>query len=243
MSAWDALARELDSWTAAGRTATFWWRDDDAVTATAALDRLLDLLGRHGIPLGLAVVPGQAVAFALPARVAVLQHGIAHRNQAPAGAKKRELGDRPVDALLAELAASGERLRHLFGSAFLPVLVPPWNRLDPALVPRLSEAGLHALSTYGPRTAAAVRQVNCHGDPIAWHQGRGFAGEGAALGSIVAHLAGRRAGTMDAAEPTGLLTHHLQHDEAVWAFAARFAEVVSHHRAARWLSPAEIFAA
>ena len=243
MSAWAELRTELDAWAAAGRSATFWWRDDDAVAPSAPLDRLLALLEHHRIPLGLAVVPAQARPINLPDSVAVLQHGIAHRNHAPAGAKKRELGDLPADVLLAELAAGRGRLAHLFGPAALPVLVPPWNRIDPALIPRLPESGLCGLSAFGPRASAPLRQVNCHGDPIAWRKERGFTGEAAALGPIVAHLAARRAGTADAAEPTGMLTHHLQHDEALWAFAARFAEIVCGHHATRWLAPAEAFAA
>ena len=38
---WDRLEREIDAWAAAGREATLWWRDDDAVAATAELERLL----------------------------------------------------------------------------------------------------------------------------------------------------------------------------------------------------------
>ena len=29
-AAWESLTRELDLWAAETRTATFWWRDDDA---------------------------------------------------------------------------------------------------------------------------------------------------------------------------------------------------------------------
>ena len=243
MTGWAELLAELDAWAKAGRTATFWWRDDDAVGLTAELDRLLGIVGPSNIPLGLAVIPERAGAMALPDNVAILQHGIGHHNTAPAGAKRRELGDQPVDALLAGLNHGRTQLAALFGAQFLPVLVPPWNRIDAALAARLPECGLHALSTYGPRKATVPLQVNCHGDPIDWRGGHGFAGEAIVLGAIVAHLAGRRTGAADAAEPTGLLTHHLQHDEKVWAFAARFAEVVSAHPAARWQSPAEAFAA
>ena len=42
-SGWAVLEAELDLWQAAGRTASFWWRDDDAVAATPALSRLLAL--------------------------------------------------------------------------------------------------------------------------------------------------------------------------------------------------------
>src|SRR5579859_3936699 len=94
-SGWADLDAELGIWQSAGRTADFWWRDDDAVVATPALDRLLALT--EGVPIALAVIPGQA-GIGLAARlagvpnVAVLQHGWQHVNHAPAEEKKSELG-------------------------------------------------------------------------------------------------------------------------------------------------------
>lgn len=44
---WDRLAAELDRWDAAGRRATFWWRDDDAVAPTPALDACLKAAVAH----------------------------------------------------------------------------------------------------------------------------------------------------------------------------------------------------
>ena len=69
---WPGLSAELDAWAAAGRTATFWWRDDDATAPTPELGRLLRLAGAHGAPLALAVIPaeaGPALAEALAAEV------------------------------------------------------------------------------------------------------------------------------------------------------------------------------
>ncbi|NUB17118.1 hypothetical protein GAY28_35010, partial [Azospirillum brasilense] len=37
---WDALTAELDAWAAGGRTATLWWRDDDAVEPTPGPGRM-----------------------------------------------------------------------------------------------------------------------------------------------------------------------------------------------------------
>ena len=83
MATWQDLDRELEAWLAAGRTATLWWRDDDATQPTPALARLLALAARFGQPLHLAVIPAQldaGVAGALAGRseVRVLQHGYAH---------------------------------------------------------------------------------------------------------------------------------------------------------------------
>jgi hypothetical protein len=255
MTGWDALAHELDAWGEAGDVATLWWRDDDAGTDTPALRRLLALAaaGPHvsPTPLNLAVIPvaAQLPLSALLARaenVTVLQHGYAHANHAPAGAKKAEfLRGRPVPDMLAELRAGRARLRDLFGAIALPVLVPPWNRIDPALVERLPDVDITGLSIYGPRTMAPTRppivHVNAHVDLVDWHGGRGFVGAESALKLAIDHLAARRQNRVDRGEATGLLTHHLVHDDATWDFIGSFVRRIDAHGAARWLSGPDLF--
>jgi hypothetical protein len=242
------LDDELARWAAAGRVATFWWRDDDAVAATPALATLAALARAHDAPVALAVVPAlledslAAAVAALP-QSTVVQHGHAHRNHAPAGAKSCELGsDRPLPTVAAELGAGRKRLGGAFGARFLPLLVPPWNRIDAAVVAALPAQGFAGLSTFGPRTAreAAPGLVRCnaHADPIAWREGRRFVGAGRALDDVVAHLARRRAGTVDADEPTGLLTHHLVFDAEAWRFVGELLARTRRHPAARWLTVA-----
>ncbi|MGQ9366335.1 polysaccharide deacetylase family protein [Azospirillum sp. ST 5-10] len=249
--AWSVLRAELDEWAADGRTATFWWRDDDATAATPALQRLRALSRDADVPLALAVVPAAAVpdlAAALadwPEAVAI-QHGWAHVNHAGPAEKKCELGaGRPAGTVLAELAEGRRRLAALFGAAFLPVLAPPWNRIAPAVAARLPEAGLAGLSTFTARAAAGdgVPRVNTHVDPVDWRGGGGFVGDAPALRAAVAHLAARRTGAADPDEPTGLLTHHLVMDAATWDFAARFLAETSAHPAGRWLHPRALFGA
>ncbi len=84
-------------------------------------------------------------------------------------------------------------------------------------------------------------QVNAHCDPIRWKQGRRFAGTGRALDDLVGHLAARRKGTADPAEPTGLVTHHLALDPPAWAFVGELLRRTSAHPAARWLSAPDAF--
>jgi len=242
---WDDLARELDAWAAAGSRATFWWRDDDAASDQPALRRLLSL---DAAPLTLAVIPQGAESLNLPAHASVVQHGHSHRNRAATGQKKCEFpagGDRAVMA--AELKEGGALLRRLFAGRFRPVLVPPWNRIDEALLPLLPRFGLHGISTFGPRddsiAAPGLHRVNTHVDVIDWPGTRGFVGEAAALGQVVRHLAARRTGTADHAEPTGLLTHHLQHDEATWDFVAALLQCTMAHPAALWLDVDAAFGA
>lgn len=251
MSAWRDLGAELDAWRAAGRSATLWWRDDDAAKPEPALDRLLELRRTLDVPLCLAVIPAAAQATLAEALAAepgasVASHGYAHVNHAGTQGRKAEFGpERPLADMIGELKAGHERIGALFGAAARPILVPPWNRIAPALVPKLPEAGFRGLSTVEARTPleanAGLVQVNIHADLIDWRGSGGFLGAEATLARIVAHLAARRSGSADADEPTGLLSHHLVHDEKAWDFLATYLERTRAHRAVRWLSAAAAF--
>lgn len=252
MIGWDELDRELDAWQALGRTATFWWRDDDARQATPSLGRLLALSHELDVPIALAVVPVGADAslvrrLAGRPQVVVLQHGYAHHNHARPEEKKCEFGPhRPVPQMLDELAAGWNRLSALFPEQALPVVVPPWNRIDDDLVPALPEIGSRGFSTSGPRPSMkpvpGLRQVNVHVDIIDWSRARCFVGLQDALRQTLRHLVARRTGTVDASEPTGLLTHHLYHDGACWEFSAEFLRRSRTHPAVRWLDAVTLFA-
>jgi hypothetical protein len=225
MSDWAALDDEVARWRDAGREAELWWRDDDAADTGPALDRLLQVCHTTAAPLALAVVPAKATP-ALAARLAgepmvdVLQHGYAHVNHALAMEKKIELGlQRPAMMVLGDLGTGWLALERLFGARALAVLVPPWNRIAPALVPMLPEIGFRGLSTFGPRArpepGRGLCQVNTHVDLIDWRGGRGFVGTGPALNSLVQALGAARTKT---GEPVGILSHHLAMDEAAWDF-------------------------
>lgn len=254
MTEWADLIAELDAWRDAGRRATFWWRDDDAVEPTPALERLLDLAGRHDTPLMLAVIPARARA-ALVSRLAAagpgavpVQHGFAHLNHAPAGEKKWELGaHRPPAVVLEELARGRAQMEALFADAWLNVMVPPYNRIAPEVAAALGRLGYRGLSADGARAAAlaapGVIQVNTHADIMRWDQPRGFLGTAPSIARVLSHLRARRLGEADAAEPTGLLTHHLAHDEGCWAFLEHFLARVLAHPAAALVHPRALFPA
>lgn len=245
MAGWSDLERELDGWAEAGLTATLWWRDDDAAALNPDIERLVALATAHRVPLHLAVIPRDlsddlVAALEGSAVVRVLQHGYAHVDHAPKGAGSWELGDhRPQDAVLDELVLGLARLGRAFGQRFLPVLVPPWTRIDPALVARLPDVGLMALSMEGARTtrfaARNLVTLNAHCDPIKWKGGARFTGTERALDEIVGHLAARRQGRADVAEPTGLCTHHLAHDGETWHFVEALMARTLNHDAVRWI--------
>jgi len=253
MSVWDTLSVELDAWAETGRAAGFWWRDDDAVDATPALDRLLMLRRDVGSPLALAVIPANArpsLAAALrdEQEIDILQHGYAHLNHRPAGEKKAELrADRDLWDIARELADGRGRMIELFGDdGWLDVMVPPWNRIDARVINLLPGLGFHGLTAFGARRAEdavpGLVIANTHVDIIDWPGTRAFAGDDAVIGSVVAHLSGKRTGRADAAEATGLLTHHLAQDEACWEFVEQFCRVTKAHPAAVWQPACDIFA-
>ncbi len=136
-------------------------------------------------PLALAVVPAQATA-ALAARLVVLPTSRASTCCSMAMPtpimwlppdKKIEVGvQRPAMLTLGELATGWMALERLFGPRALPVMVPPWNRIAPVLVPTLPEIGYRGPSTFGPRLRVhpvrGLLQVNTHVDLIDWKGGR-----------------------------------------------------------------------
>jgi hypothetical protein len=248
-AAWRGFSDEIARWRDAGRVADFWWRDDDAARPDPALARLLALSADSAIPLALAVVPlgaDAALLAGLGETVSVLQHGTDHRNRAGPGEKKTEFPvDEPPRAAIERLATAREQLRAKAGHRFVPVLAPPWNRLPRPLVPHLAAAGYRGLSQYGTRSSHystnGLKQVNTHIDIIAWHAGRGFAGEAQALEAAVRHLSARRDGVADAAEPTGFLTHHAVHDAAAWDFLQRLFETTRAIPGIEWRGAEELF--
>jgi hypothetical protein len=243
---WADLVAELDRWGEAGRVATLWWRDDDAVAATPQLDALLRLAGE--VPLGLAVIPADAqpelaAALAPFPQVAVLQHGWCHANHASNGKKSEFPPGRPAAAIVDDLAAGQDRLRALFGPRALPVFVPPWNRFAAEYLPLLEVAGIAGLSSMAspqaPPLPRRIARSDVHVDLVAWKQDRGFIGVAAAIGGLIGELRARRLGTADPVAATGILTHHLVMDRATAGFVDRLIGLIDGHSAARWAAVAE----
>ncbi len=239
---WAPLTDELDRWARAGRVARFWLRDDDAVEPTEPLERLLALSARHEVPVALAVIPaftGDALAGRLAAApgAEVAVHGWSHENFAPPGEKKQELGGhRPADVVLASLERGLSHLARLHGPRLTPVLVPPWNRIDPALVSRLGGLGFRALSVFGPEKALGLPAINTHVDVIDWRGTRG----GRPGGDLAGEMAVRLRAIAGGEGTLGLLTHHLVHDETVWRFLEELFERTARHPGCRWTRLSEL---
>lgn len=242
--AWRGMEAALDRAGASGITVPFWWRDDDAVAPTPALEHLLALARAEAAPLGLAVIPEKATdalrdRLAGEPLVTVLVHGIAHTNNALPGQKKQELVSARREILTA-LRNCRAQLAAQFGPQALPVLVPPWNRIAAELAAQLPVLGFAGLSTFGPEVAhEGLSVLNSHVDPIDWKGGGGVSGAVAHIHHTTALIddvvAGRRSGAI------GLLTHHLVHDAWIWRFVERWISTVAHHPAARLITAGEGF--
>lgn len=220
---WTPLRRMLATLRAENHQLNIWWRDDDAVAPTTALEQLNTLSDGLDIPVHIAVIPASAkpelAAFTrVHTNLVPLVHGWRHHNNAPAEAKKSEFGT-PRPAGNREIQQAQARMRDLFGSSYLPVFVPPWNRLDPSFVPILKDAGFLGLSTFTPRTSdRKLLQINTHVDPVNWRGDRDLKNTDALVAETVSLLTARLEGIHDATEPLGYLTHHLVHSPRVWEF-------------------------
>ncbi len=242
---WQPLIIELDLWAAEGKSATFWWRDDDAIAPTLALDSMLDLVERYTIPLGLAVIPARLTSELAPhlrsaALVDVLQHGYRHHNHSIPGERAAEFGpQRPLDQRLREIA-DGQNIMQQFHSA-APIFVPPWNRYDPDLAVGLKDIGINVVSAFGAarQLPDGIVECNCHCDIISWRTNRGFAGIEKSVNKLVQHLSCRRTGLTPINQPTGVLTHHLDHDAGCWKFLDDLFKITSAQSATAWLRPIE----
>lgn len=247
---WSDLDCEVQCWSRQELSITMWWRDDDASSPSRKLDRLLALSIKLDVPVALAVIPdkidhslGQTLASVN--NVCVLQHGFSHANYAPDGQPQDEYGpERTLSVRLAELVEGRRRITTLL-KGFVPILVPPWNRIPVDLVTHLPKVGLYGISTWGARQlsflpAYGVQQFNVHVDIMNWERYQ-FCGYSQVLGQLIHHLRTRRLVGTDCNEPIGLMTHHIAHDEAAWSFLSEFLEYTRAYPNVHWLSIADVF--
>ncbi|NVO57060.1 polysaccharide deacetylase [Rhodobacteraceae bacterium B1Z28] len=244
---WRPLETELDRWRDQGLSLPLWWRDDDAVAPTRQLGTLSDMSQRLGLPVHLAVIPRDA-STELADYVAQSQtlipvvHGWAHVNHAPKGEKKSEFRlHRSMDAIIADAQAGFSRLNTLFGDDLRPMFVPPWNRIAPETVVQLPGIGYRILSTATPRKATlavpGLEQINTHLDPIDWRGTRRLTPTHTLIAKTANLLRDRREGHADNAEPFGVLTHHLVHDQDIWTFTEALLHKLLTGPALAWTAP------
>jgi hypothetical protein len=219
-------------------------RDDDAVAPTPALDRLIGLSAEFAIPVALAIIParsGPSLADRLAATLNVhpVVHGWSHANHAPPSEKKQELGaHRPRAAIRDDLRAARARLSELYGERLVPMLVPPWNRIDSELLDELPALGFVALSAFGHKLTArpGLAVFNAHIDLIDSHIGNACRDPAWLIAAIAAEMALAR---LAGGRPVGILSHHLVSDDVAFGFLRDLFTEASPARV-NWRSPGEL---
>ena len=132
------------------------FRDDDVDEDEASLHRLLELFLRTDTPINLGVIPGRLTDAKIallterqrqhPQLIELNQHGWQHTNHEHTG-KKCEFGpSRSLAQQLVDIAAGQARMNAVFGPAWFPVFIPPWNRCTATTAQALDELGFRVLS-------------------------------------------------------------------------------------------------
>lgn len=240
-SMFEALIDELNQWS---EPPTFWWRDDDAIQVTKQLRALLDISAP--VPLTLAVIPGLVQQDLAPwlaghdpdHRITVVPHGWVHQNHAHPPAKKREL-TAAFDQAAA--ARSWQVISHAFGSRAVPIMVPPWNRIDTKVLAALKAAEFIGVSTYGQTLmdrTHALPVINSHVDVLDWSKRTGPTHVPShvpekIIKDIMDALAMRRVSGRH--DPLGLLTHHLVQDAETNAFLKTLIQTVLTPQRVTWV--------
>ncbi|WP_336485739.1 glycosyltransferase [Methylobacterium nigriterrae] len=231
----------LDAAADRGHAVPLWWRDDDAIAHTPALDDLLALADTVSAPILVAAIPALAepslaerLADAPGHRIGV--HGLSHADHAPPGARPAEFGEhRHRAALVAEAAEALRLARGRFGPSLLPVFVPPWNRIAPDLGDALARLGYAGVSAAEGAAITGLARVDVHLDPIDWRGTRSLLDPDRLLDRLARQLA------THPGEPLGLLTHHRVHDATIRTFLADLLGALASHPVVRLVRPDDLF--
>ncbi len=246
MSHWQTLSEEIQQWQ---QPIPFWWRDDDAIEDSDALQQMLAMAKRFQIPVHLAVIP-QRLKHSLncikelqhKSDCYVLQHGFDHTSYASPEQRKIELGGtQSITQLTDKLLQGRQILADNFESQYLDILVPPWNRISEELSEKLPAIGYKQLSVLAsPKLKETDFLVNVHIDIINWKE-RAFAGEEIVIEKIRQYLAHSRTQNLKNFKPCGIMTHHLDHDPQCWQFLDKFFTFCQQHSQLQWLSGEDLF--
>jgi hypothetical protein len=241
---WRALEEELDAWRYSGRKAVMWWRDDDAVQQTASIDHLFAMGNHFAIPIALAVIPAKvnrSLARVVQGRdVTIFQHGWDHTNHALPGAYKAELAvGRAAEEVREQLWKGWGKLVSLFADRLLPVLVPPFNQLDPNLA-HIIHAAYPFVSLHSDFNDVRITSVNVHCNIMDWGTGDTVPEDTVAL-QLVTALRLRRYHLVRLSTPIGILTHHLDHTDTAWSLLDSLLTRLRRHDAVCFPAITEVF--
>lgn len=239
------VVEELERWQKENRPLNIWWRDDDATSPNQELMCAVDVASSLSIPLSIAVIPA-SVDSSLPKylatvpQVRVLQHGYTHTNFEEPQHPKSEFGtSRKLEDVLSDIARGYQILSDSFGNMFLPVFVPPWNRISDDFIPHLAQLGIQQLSVFGSgrhEIKSSIMKFNVHCDLIEWSNRESLSSN--QIDKLISdELRARRVGSIDTDEPVGLLTHHLLHSQDFWSEFSSLIDLTLHYPCVNWIRP------
>ena len=212
------LESEINRLETENKRVEIWWRDDDLESPSHSLENMISVSDDINLAPLLAVIPARAsnqlVKLLNQCNLNIAMHGLHHYDYEPSTRKKAEFGSfRPIEVQWRDLKTGTRQLEQLFGDLFLKCFVPPWNRINNKLTKSLPSFGISSLSTFASSSKATpvpgLLQINTHVDVIDWKEKKRFIGAELLADKIAAELQNRRTKTIGAAEPIGLLTHHL----------------------------------
>ena len=226
----NSLTATLDS---QPEPAVFFFRDDDAGWEDERLFALLDLFGKHDVPIDVAVIP-RSISIATAGRlrgiveqdrefVSVHQHGYAHVNHEATGRKCEFGSTRTRELQLADINHGRQLLRDLFGESPDAMFTPPWNRCTTVTTDCLRAAGFEVLSrdvTATPLDAQGLTELPVAVDWFAHRKGVRF---------TVRDL-GHALGTAASSKTSiGVMLHHALMDEEERTRLGELLNVLASH--------------
>jgi len=226
----EPLLRALDD---ADAPARVFFRDSDAGWADERLLALLDLTGRHGVPVDVGIIPRElspGLAAGLleraarsPGRIGFHQHGFDHLNRGSPEQPAELCEGMPREQMLRMIGMGMRRLRGQLGLACDPIFSPPWGRCTPEAAECLMELGFLAVSGHAPLIPLGVPGLIELPTTVSWF-GRG-PGETRGLEALGLRLAD----AVTAGAPVGVMLHHELMDRCQLEAAGELFALLAEH--------------
>ncbi|MEJ5299868.1 MAG: hypothetical protein WHS38_02645 [Thermodesulforhabdaceae bacterium] len=211
------------------KTVNIFFRADDIGIPGVAFNALCKIFRYFEVPLALAVVPAwinkkridQLFQMASPSETlwSWHQHGWRHTNWEKDG-KKAEFGpSRTENQKWQDLWKGLNKMKEIFGNAFVPVFTPPWNRISPEVFTLLYNLGFKAIST-DQKKVTKQRSLRIFRIYIDLHTRKA-----SQKGSDFDHLIEDCKQLFATSEPAGIMIHHNRMNLNAFLFIANFIEV------------------